>query len=427
MPEVKRGTNSGCWILCKKCATIIRHRISSKSALKTRTRPRPPRSLQHEVRRLLHSEGTNQMTNRLKSVSTQYRGSLNAMKNLSSFDSFENESLTSVRPVVMSALMLGSILCIFVTGATTFFLGHIGGESILWIASALLSTSACYFSQSRTALSFCGSIGAICIAGSLGVLTKYSSEPGRWFLSDGLVITMVLTFLCHGVLEYLVAAVFVWVVLALVVPVDVNTSIDKLYLIMTLSGSLLLGVVMAILFHGVRKDNFLLREKLKELALIDALTGLPNRRCFLSQIETMETQEASLGDFFFMVDIDNFKRINDDFGHDVGDEALKKIADVISQASENHICARLGGEEFAIYGRFKEAAALSLAASINASASSCAIRDRQLTVSVGVARRLDSEPYSVLMKRADESLYIAKSTGKNKYHYAISEGQANLG
>jgi diguanylate cyclase (GGDEF)-like protein len=100
---------------------------------------------------------------------------------------------------------------------------------------------------------------------------------------------------------------------------------------------------------------------------------------------------------------------------------------VISQASENHICARLGGEEFAIYGRFKEAAALSLAASINASASSCAIRDRQLTVSVGVARRLDSEPYSVLMKRADESLYIAKSTGKNKYHYAISEGQANLG
>jgi diguanylate cyclase (GGDEF)-like protein len=144
-------------------------------------------------------------------------------------------------------------------------------------------------------------------------------------------------------------------------------------------------------------------------------------------MESMETQESSLGDFFFMVDIDNFKRINDDFGHDVGDEALKKIAGVIAQASENHICARLGGEEFAIFGKFKEAAALGLAASINASVSSCAIRDRQLTVSIGVARRLDSEHYSVLMKRADESLYIAKSTGKNKYHYAISEVQANLG
>jgi diguanylate cyclase (GGDEF)-like protein len=346
------------------------------------------------------------------------------MKNLPLSISFDNESFADMRPVVLSALILGTILCSLVTAATALFTGHIGGESIFWIGAALILAIACHSAKSRKALSVFGSIGAICTSAGLGVLAQYSSQPSRWFLSDGLVITMVLAFLCHGFLEYLLATLSVWIVLILIVPVAVVTAIDKLYFGMTLSGSLLLGAVIAILFQVVRRDNYLLRQELKKLALYDVLTGLPNRRSFISQIEAAESWISSA--FFFMIDIDNFKRINDDFGHDIGDEALRKIAAVIEQVSETNIYARLGGEEFAIFGKFEEANAITFAANINASVSACSIRDRRLTVSIGVAKKRDGEHYGDLMKRADKALYLAKSAGKDTYHYDDKSVRAEL-
>ena len=122
-----------------------------------------------------------------------------------------------------------------------------------------------------------------------------------------------------------------------------------------------------------------------------------------------------------MIDIDHFKKFNDTYGHQVGDQVLRIVADVIkSQIRTVDVCARYGGEEFAVIVRDDDTShSLILAERIRSAVYAYPIKHdgirSQLSVSIGVACfPKDADNAEDFIKRADEALYMAKETGRNR-------------
>ena len=100
----------------------------------------------------------------------------------------------------------------------------------------------------------------------------------------------------------------------------------------------------------VKLHNYTMSKLLVAQAYLDALTEIPNRRSFMLQAgHELQALPREHDHYLAMIDIDNFKKVNDQFGHDIGDEVLKRTADIIKEVMADHEYARLGGEEFAVY------------------------------------------------------------------------------
>lgn len=164
-----------------------------------------------------------------------------------------------------------------------------------------------------------------------------------------------------------------------------------------------------------------LMDLLKKQAATDALTGLPNRREFLDFVEKALSTDEMLS--VFILDIDSFKKINDSYGHDIGDEVLRVLADVgMSIPHESKLFARWGGEEFvaALPGgdaRLAHLIADTLRQRFEQQDFEHAWRVKAIpfTVSIGVATREAGErDVDSLMRRADRALYQAKESGRNR-------------
>ncbi|WP_439405962.1 GGDEF domain-containing protein [Bradyrhizobium sp. DASA03076] len=163
--------------------------------------------------------------------------------------------------------------------------------------------------------------------------------------------------------------------------------------------------------------------KLRELADTDFMTGLMNRRSFLAvaddAVAFSRRYKRSMATL--MIDIDHFKKINDTHGHAAGDDAIKSVADIISQSIRTtDKAARFGGEEFVVLLReIDQETAMLLADRIRVSIESAVVRHGNtvipLTVSVGLALfdEADRDVQDVI-ERADQGLYIAKKTGRNR-------------
>ncbi|MBQ4797670.1 GGDEF domain-containing protein [Pseudoalteromonas sp. MMG006] len=148
--------------------------------------------------------------------------------------------------------------------------------------------------------------------------------------------------------------------------------------------------------------------------IIDDLTKVHNRRYFYRYVKSANTIPYVI----LIIDIDHFKSINDEFGHDVGDMILQQLATTYNNAfEENAQFARLGGEEFGGYlptSNIKQVSEfcqqlIDLAHTINVK------NTRHLTVSIGVAKQAPNEPLDKVMKRADQALYVAKNTGRDRF------------
>lgn len=167
--------------------------------------------------------------------------------------------------------------------------------------------------------------------------------------------------------------------------------------------------------------------RLRQAALTDSLTGLPNRRYAMERLE-QEWSAAARNQRTFsvmMVDIDRFKSVNDAFGHETGDQVLRQVALALRKAarSEDVIC-RLGGEEFLVLSPDTPLpAALRLAErlrqAVGAAPLSPAATQIPLSISIGVAERLPTmHKYDEMLKAADEVLYHAKRLGGNRIQAA---------
>lgn len=158
-------------------------------------------------------------------------------------------------------------------------------------------------------------------------------------------------------------------------------------------------------------------------ATTDGLTSLFNRRHFeeLACAEWVRFQRYGRPLSLLMFDIDKFKSINDRFGHDAGDLVLKAVAHICKLTKrQTDVAARFGGEEFALLLPETDDAAAEVAAerlrkSIQNLTGVLPGKDVQVTVSIGVASAaLDMTAFDVLLKRADEAMYDAKRSGRNR-------------
>ena len=165
-------------------------------------------------------------------------------------------------------------------------------------------------------------------------------------------------------------------------------------------------------------------KRLQQQALTDALTDLPNRRFAMERLEQewALTQRGERALSCMMLDIDHFKKINDTFGHQLGDEALKQVADALRKtARAQDVVCRYGGEEFLVICPDTGAtAAYQAAERMRVSVESLRMlapdgRCVPLTISIGVAEKEGAmAEMEKLINRADENLYAAKKQGRNR-------------
>jgi len=163
-------------------------------------------------------------------------------------------------------------------------------------------------------------------------------------------------------------------------------------------------------------------ETLEQAALTDALTGVQNRRYFDEALREYIHEFRRIGKplGLMILDLDHFKRVNDRYGHDVGDEVLRVVARCLLDISRYHdVVARLGGEEFAVVApNMREDQLFKLAERIRIAVSNEALTVDdgylKVTTSVGVAVWDGSEMVEDFYRRADQNLYEAKRLGRNR-------------
>ena len=163
-------------------------------------------------------------------------------------------------------------------------------------------------------------------------------------------------------------------------------------------------------------------KEIEKLALTDSLTGILNRRAFFEISEqTLKLALRNEKSFSIMIiDIDFFKKVNDTYGHLIGDEVLKfLVQNVSSEIRDSDVFARYGGEEFIVMlPDTLEEGALSLAMKVSKSLEKNHYTDGNLTIpitiSVGLATLKDEKLLRELIHRADEALYAAKENGRNR-------------
>lgn len=160
-------------------------------------------------------------------------------------------------------------------------------------------------------------------------------------------------------------------------------------------------------------------EELELLAQTDSLTGLANRRTFMEWYDEQLAISRANGEPLscLMVDIDFFKKVNDDHGHVVGDEVICRVAEVLKDHTRStDIAGRYGGEEFcvALLG-LDVGAAMNVAESIRATVAAPGFARIPITVSLGVSStEFGATTPNALIEEADESLYASKNAGRNR-------------
>lgn len=160
-------------------------------------------------------------------------------------------------------------------------------------------------------------------------------------------------------------------------------------------------------------------KKAIERASIDAMTNVLNRMAFVREVE--ERSQSTLQGVMLMLDADNFKKINDQYGHAAGDLALKRMSDIMrSNTRQNDIIGRLGGEEFGIFlpeadlergERIAERIRQCVEAEVLTTADGISFA---VTISIGASYTADKLEVEKIMRLADACLYAAKEAGRNQ-------------
>ena len=155
-------------------------------------------------------------------------------------------------------------------------------------------------------------------------------------------------------------------------------------------------------------------QQLTEAAHVDRLTNLYNRHYML---EHLEGSDGGRETFLAMSDIDNFKKINDTYGHNGGDEVLRSVAEKMKEACKDCIIARWGGEEFMIVSRASRSDVGEMLEKLRRSIESEPVvfegREINVTITIGFAAKQDGQSTDEWIQEADDKLYYGKNNGKN--------------
>ncbi len=176
--------------------------------------------------------------------------------------------------------------------------------------------------------------------------------------------------------------------------------------------------------------NLQLRDRLTQLAVRDALTGLLNRRSLDQDLSERGRENTIAPLTCLMIDIDHFKRFNDEFGHDAGDLVMQSFAGVLTETVGNRgSCYRFGGEEFAVLlPAISRNEAIEIADRIRKKTAKTTMTHRgtvlaPVTVSIGIAATPKGGSVATLRTRADVALLAAKEAGRDRTVYESGRDQ----
>jgi diguanylate cyclase (GGDEF)-like protein len=209
-----------------------------------------------------------------------------------------------------------------------------------------------------------------------------------------------------------------------------TASANGLLLLLSMAVMMILGLgVVVSLLRQVRSAH----DQLHRLANYDLITGLPNRQYLLTYLKRITSGDKAVPFALIFIDLDNFKQVNDNAGHDAGDDLLRKIAAYLDNIHENskafrpaagilNVSARIGGDEFlqVVPGLANPEEAAAAAQKVLDNFYSPEL-DRfidkyKVGLSLGVALfPYHSDNFNVLIKYADMAMYRAKNSGKNTY------------
>jgi len=168
-------------------------------------------------------------------------------------------------------------------------------------------------------------------------------------------------------------------------------------------------------------------KKLKFLAQKDSLTGINNRRYFFELLNKVWITELEDSENIYvaMFDLDKFKKINDTYGHKIGDEILKIFTSTVEISLETEdIFGRIGGEEFALVtvSKSKENVIAILDKIRNDVSNMSTTNEKEnikITVSIGLSKKIDEKTIDVVLDEADKQLYKAKEDGRNNIKFRV--------
>ena len=207
-----------------------------------------------------------------------------------------------------------------------------------------------------------------------------------------------------------------------------NGAFESVWMTVLSFEALLFTISIAFILLAMAKERT--EHRHKTAALVDPLTGISNRRAFLQDGEARLKRQAidPRPIAVMLLDLDNFKSVNDRFGHAIGDRVLQQFADVASNCMRRaDLFGRLGGEEFAaVLVDATRERAVAVAEQIRASfaTATCEVDGRPVvaTVSIGVVISYDAVlDISALLAQADHALYRAKDNGRNRIEVASIE------
>ena len=220
----------------------------------------------------------------------------------------------------------------------------------------------------------------------------------------------------------------------LIIPADVATTMIR-------SSHQLCLNFLQILSQRLRNNNKVVCEEqyhircMEEYAKIDPMTGLHNRR-WLEEMYTREINRSNKGNFSltaFMIDVDHFKNVNDTYGHLAGDQVLISVARTLDHSLRpSDMPVRYGGEEFTVFlpGTSTDNAKI-IAERIRSTMENLSVvipdgKVLPVTVSIGFAERVDGDTVPSLIERADQAVYKAKESGRNRVCQNLGNGKFEL-
>ncbi|MFC3798837.1 diguanylate cyclase [Cohnella sp. GCM10012308] len=181
-------------------------------------------------------------------------------------------------------------------------------------------------------------------------------------------------------------------------------------------------------YETKQQELLRLNAQLEALATTDPLTGLRNRRFFKESLAALQEAYTQSGQPFslLILDIDHFKKINDTYGHPVGDLVLASLAALLrSESGPADIAARYGGEEFVVLMPGADrASVIDASERYRAGVEAASWEGLRITISVGAATISPGDTDETLVNRADQALYASKSGGRNRVTHAEAGARA---
>ena len=252
---------------------------------------------------------------------------------------------------------------------------------------------------------------------TLGCLFCIAAWRLRCNASNGSLEKLIVVVFTAISIQFIVLTAFTLYFSGVLTPENYRNSLHWVVINFTTAIS---SLVLALMLIGVCSSD--LMQQITKTANTDVLTGLQTRRAFEDRVAEMmlKLERTPLPVSLLILDIDHFKKVNDQFGHPVGDRAIKQLGGlVIKRMRTADVAGRLGGEEFSIMlWNTDQSGARLVAEELRSTFSTLPIEgipdEMNITVSIGVATAKVTETYESLYSRADRALYDAKHRGRNR-------------